>query len=193
MVMKMLGKNKEVERVLKAFKKSNPWAGTVGERIDKFNLLFKELKKIYDMKDWQLICSVPTQIKFWKSSRKSCVYKPEKVIILSGKLSVITFLHEFGHAIVTEKFVKMPREKEEKMVQEWAVKLFSKVFPEKFEKLKSKDNGALYIVDKKKSKLTQSRLSEGSDSPNQGINSELIEELRRFIIKKRGDKNDKGN
>jgi len=158
----MLGKNKEVEKVLKTFKKTNPWQGTVGERIDKFNFLFKELKKIYDMKDWQLICAVPTQIKFWKSSRDSSVIRAKKMIILQGKLSVITFLHEFGHAIVTEKFVRMPIEKEEKMVQEWAVKLFSKVFPEKFEKLKSKEGGALYVVDKKKSKLKKLRLLEGS-------------------------------
>jgi len=55
------------------------------------------------------------------------------------------------------------------------------------------DTGWINILVFNSSNPVQSRLNGGSDSPNQGINSELIEELRRFIIKKRGDKNDKGN
>jgi len=119
-------KRKLVIEKLKKFKKMNPWKGDVGERISKFNWLWEELVKIYNKEDWVLICSVPTQTKFWYSSEGSFVDADNKVVVLQGRLSVITFLHEFAHILGANQ---------EEAVK-WSNELFKEVFPEKWAKLK---------------------------------------------------------
>jgi hypothetical protein len=127
-----ISKEEEVIRLLKEFKNLNPWEGDVGERISKFNWLFKQLKKIYGKKEWKLICAVPTQIKFWEDSGRSYVDLYNKTIILQGRLSVLTFLHEFAHVLGMSQ----------KEAVEWSQKLFKEVFPEKWVKLKN-DRGLM--------------------------------------------------
>ncbi|MEM5866348.1 MAG: hypothetical protein QXG39_00310 [Candidatus Aenigmatarchaeota archaeon] len=123
----------EVIQVLQKFKEMNPWKGTVGERIDKFKWLFKEMKRIYNLNDWQLICAVPTEIKNWYSSGSSYCDKLRKVIVLRGRLSVITFLHEFAHALGMSQGE----------ARVWSESLFKKVFPEKWENLVRDSSGLM--------------------------------------------------
>ncbi len=53
-------------------------------------------------------------------------YNPEEhKILLTGKLSVITFLHEFAHALGYD----------EEQARKWSLTLFKKVYPVAFEKL----------------------------------------------------------
>lgn len=47
------------------------------------------------------------------------------MITMSGNLSIITFLHEYGHAL----------QKGERSATAWSVNLFKRVFPNQFEKL----------------------------------------------------------
>lgn len=118
-------KENQTTEILKKFKEMNPWQGDVGERISKFNWCFKQLKKIYNKKEYSLICAVPTQIRFWHESGYSHVDKLTKTIVLQGRLSVITFLHEFAHIL----------DMDEEDARQWSINLFKKVWPEKYEKL----------------------------------------------------------
>jgi hypothetical protein len=121
----MSEKEEQTIKILEKFKQMNPWEGDVGSRISKFNWCFKELKKIYNKEEYALVCSVATETKFWYSSRGSYTDTLGKVIVLKGRLSVITFLHEFAHAFGMD----------EEGARQWSKNLFKKVWPEKYEKL----------------------------------------------------------
>ncbi|MHC4464215.1 MAG: hypothetical protein ACYS30_22725 [Planctomycetota bacterium] len=110
-------------RALRAFKESGPWSGTFPARQAKFFVLHAELCRIYRQHTALLMHpSVLSNV----SSGESCYNREEDIILLVGKLSVLTYLHEFGHVL------KGHSEREACM---WSVNLFRKVFPEQFERL----------------------------------------------------------
>jgi len=71
---------------------------------------------------------VPDRISKWCFSGTSYAYKNR--IVLRGRLSVITFLHEYAHIL----FETGNQDK----AQKWALDLFKEVFPEQYAKLKVK-------------------------------------------------------
>ncbi|MBU0999586.1 hypothetical protein KKG24_04810 [Patescibacteria group bacterium] len=106
------------------FKNSNPWRGTAEERKIKFQLLHDSLCQIYE-KDVTLLFS-DIRIPAPKGSSGSSSYSPyEKVITIRNKLSVVTYTHEFGHALGFN----------ERQACHWSLNLFKQVFPEKYAKL----------------------------------------------------------
>ncbi|GMT43050.1 MAG: hypothetical protein IEMM0002_1461 [bacterium] len=64
------------------------------------------------------------------SSGSSCYIPANHTIVLSGKLSVITLLHEFAHA----------RGRNEREAVRFSVNLFKKVYPKQFNKLMEGNN-----------------------------------------------------
>lgn len=99
------------------FKNNCPWHGTRERRKKKFYRLHRELCRIYG-KETKLIFGVLDS-----SSSGSSTYCPATdTITLRGKLSVVTFLHEWGHALG----------KDEREACRWSVNLFKRVFPEQF-------------------------------------------------------------
>jgi len=119
-VMKM----DECIHILKKFKKLNPWKGSIAERKQKFRWCFEQLCKLYDVK-CRLVFAVPDDITQWYSSGGSYYDGLNNEIVLRGRLSVITFLHEFAH-----KLGMGQRE-----AKQWSEKLFKLVWPEKYAKL----------------------------------------------------------
>jgi len=124
--------------ILQGFKLLNPWNGMVGARMDKFNLCFKQLKKLYDKKDLKLTFFISSQIKNWSDSGCSYYNRNSDEIVLHGRLSVLTFLHEFAHALFGSS---------EKKAREWSINLFKKVWPEKFANLQT-DNDIVWRTKK---------------------------------------------
>lgn len=127
----------KVLEVLNTFKAMGPWRGTVGERIDKFTWLHRELCKIFG-KRVHLAFDIPADIKDWYSSGGSfhiIGVDGKEWIVLQGKLSVITFLHEWGHALGMDQWE----------AQEWATSIFKQVFPEQWKKLKNV--GGMMVVE----------------------------------------------
>ena len=111
---------KETISVLKSFRKSHPWKGTLRERQEKFASLHIELCRIYNLN---------TKLFFLNgkgSSGNSCYIRKFNLIILRGRLSAVTYLHEFFHA----------RGGNEKQSCRWSINLFAKVFKEDFKKAK---------------------------------------------------------
>lgn len=105
-------------RAVKRFARRRPWAGTVEERQVKFRDLNKELAEAYEIPEPQLV--------FGKldgsDSGRSCYIPAMNAIILSGKLSVVTMLHEWGHT----------RGMGERAACRWSVNLFKRCFPKSF-------------------------------------------------------------
>ena len=108
-------------RAVRAFADSRPWAGSVEERKDKFRQLNRELSEAYGITEPELAFA-----RLDGSSSGSSHYNPHlHRIVLVGKLSVVTYLHEFAHS----------RGKGEQGACRWSINLFRRGFPKQFGKL----------------------------------------------------------
>jgi len=133
-------KRKLVVEALKEFKEKNPYKDKILERKKKFLWLNQKLNQIYGRKV-RLGFDIPKRFRKWSFSGMSSAtrHKPY-TIILRGRLSVITFLHEWGHYLRGSNQIK---------AQKYAISLFKEVFPERYKKLVSR-GGSYALIKKKK-------------------------------------------
>ena len=110
-----------VQAVLR-FKRSRPWRGTPRERKRKFRLLHGELCRIYGKSTRLFFVSLDG-----RCSGLSSYDGLSDMIVLRGRLSVVTFLHEWGHALGTG----------ERDACRWSVNLFKRGFPDQFARCRS--------------------------------------------------------
>ena len=110
---------------VKTFKRAGPWRGTLATRKRKFRRLNKALADVY---------AVPVpELRFEGidgsfSGASSCLRGEANrpaVITMCGKLSVVTYLHEFAHALG----------RDERGACKWSVNLFRRVFPRQYARL----------------------------------------------------------
>jgi len=107
---------------VRVFKASKPYRGTLLERIAKFNRLHHELSLIYNMRS-QLIIDVPVDAAVTGNGS----YSPDlDVITLTGKLSIVTYLHEFAHSM---------NGSDEEFAVRWSLNLFRAIFPKLFARM----------------------------------------------------------
>src|SRR5688572_23068258 len=83
----------DVLRAVRAFARSKPWRGSVAERQDKFRMLNAALAAAYAIEPPQLVFGTDEA----HSSGSSCYMPAMDTMMLRGRLSVVTFLHEWGH------------------------------------------------------------------------------------------------
>lgn len=117
-------KRNEVIVLLQEFKATNPWQGKIIERKEKFIFLHKKLNELFG-KNVKLDFDIPTRFRRWTNSGNSEWDRVENKIILRGRLSVVTYIHEYFHAL----------DFNQTDAQKGATELFKEVFPEKYEKL----------------------------------------------------------
>ena len=103
------------EAVIK-FKKLHPWRGSTEEIQHKLRQLNKDLAEVYKIEEPQLV--------FVTKFVYGCCYFPVGNLIImeqerNGQYSVVTFLHEFGHALG----------KNEKSTCRWSINLFASISP----------------------------------------------------------------
>lgn len=103
--------------VVRKFKLSKPWRGTETERKAKFGQLHLDLCELYG-KQSRLVFGLLDG----EDSGASHYVRSTDTITLCGRLSVLTFLHEFGHALG----------KDERAACRWSLNLFRAVFPISF-------------------------------------------------------------
>ncbi|KKL57327.1 hypothetical protein LCGC14_2236530 [marine sediment metagenome] len=105
-----------VQAVLR-FKRDLPWNGWERERKRKFRRLHRALRRVYGKQ---------TGLSFGlldgACSGRSSYDRLQDVIILRGRLSVTTYLHEVAHALG----------RGERGACRWSVNLFRKCFPRQF-------------------------------------------------------------
>ena len=106
-------------RAVRAFARSQPWRGTLAEREAKFRRLNRALAAAYGIAEARLIFrGVAAGADSGPSS-----YRPgTHTITLAGRLSVVTYLHEFAHA----------RGADERRACRWSINLFRRCFPRSF-------------------------------------------------------------
>lgn len=108
---------------LRAFRRSRPWRGTIIERLEKFQHLHAALCAAYGLS---------TRLRCVDVDRNRCSgsssYTPiADMITLRGRLSVVTYLHEFGHALGYG----------EQGACRWSINLFRRMFPRSFARLRA--------------------------------------------------------
>ena len=108
-------------RAVQAFASSKPWRGSLQERKEKFLTLNHDLASS---------CDIPEpELRFGRidaTSSSGSYYQPSAHrIVPTGKLSVVTYLHEFGHALGQG----------EADACRWSVNLFRRYSPRQFSKL----------------------------------------------------------
>jgi len=122
-VQEILRDNKKYKpdclRAMKRFRRAKAWRGSLTERGAKFETLHRELCEVYGLN---------TTLRFGilnDSSSGGSYFNPaDDSITLSGRLSVVTYLHEFGHA----------RGYDERKACIFSVNLFRRIFPRSFER-----------------------------------------------------------
>lgn len=103
-------------RAVRAFARSKPWRGTIDERHWKFRALHRALCEAYGLDPQpRLIFGNDHST----CSGSSCFIPAANAIVLRGRLSVVTYLHEFAHA----------RGMRERQACRWSINVFRRCFP----------------------------------------------------------------
>ena len=109
-------------RAVQSFARSRPWRGTIDERQLKFRKLHNDLCLAYrlDPQPRLIIGNEPLSC-----SGNSGFIPAMNTIILRGRLSVVTYLHEVGHA----------RGMNERRAARWSINLFRRCFPKSWSRV----------------------------------------------------------
>ena len=116
-----------VVAAVRAFKRAGPWRGTLATRKRKFRRLNKALADVYELATPRLRFGVIDGSFSGASSCRRREAGETAVITMRGKLSVVTYLHEFAHALG----------RDERGACKWSVNLFRRVFPRQYAKLRA--------------------------------------------------------
>lgn len=105
-------------RALRDFRRTRPWRGTTGERIAKLRSLNVALAGAYRLAVPRLTISRCTGVDRYIPGRRE--------IVLGSNLSVISYLHEFGHH----------RGFDERQAVRFSANLFRRAFPRSYARLR---------------------------------------------------------
>ena len=106
-------------RAVRAFAASKPWRGSVARRKEKFRRLNRDLAAAYGIPEPRLAFA---GVEAGGPSGASSYSPARHAVTLAGKLSVLTYLHEFAHA----------RGADERQACRWSINLFRRCFPRSF-------------------------------------------------------------
>ena len=110
-----------VVEAVESFAAMNPWQGSINSRKMKFQQLNRDLARACNI-DKPTLCFGQLH----GGSSGSSFYRPsDHRIVINGKLSVVTFLHEFAHALGFD----------ERKACKWSINLFRKCFPRQYSRL----------------------------------------------------------
>lgn len=105
-------------RALREFRRSRPWRGTPDERAEKFRQLNRDLAAAYGISEPELAFECLDG----GNSGSSHYSRIKHRITLKHRLSVVTFIHEFAHALG----------RGERGATAFSVNLFRRVFPSQY-------------------------------------------------------------
>ena len=110
-----------VVNAVEDFAATHPWQGSLNSRKRKFQQLNRDLARACNIEQPTLAFG-----SLYGGSSGSSFYNPSvHRIVITGKLSVVTFLHEFGRALGYD----------EEAACRWSINLFRRCFPRQFSRL----------------------------------------------------------
>lgn len=104
-------------RAVRAFARAKPWRGSLDDQHLKFRTLHAALCKAYGLDPHPRLIFANDHA---TCSGSSCFIPSASAIVLRGRLSVVTYLHEFAHA----------RGMNERQACRFSLNLFRRVFPQ---------------------------------------------------------------
>lgn len=110
-------------RAVKDFARSKPWAGSLMERQEKFRVLNEALAAAYGFEAPKLVFGINETM----DGGSGCYLPALRTIILKGRLSVVTYLHEFAHFLYGGS---------ERTACRWSLNLFRRCFPRSWARLR---------------------------------------------------------
>jgi len=110
---------------IKRFKKKKTHLRTSYERLEAMRELARDLGMVYGARREVQVAAVCLVEDETADSRSSFYHRKTNTIVMVEKLSIITFLHEFAHALG----------KDEVGATRWSLTLFKRVWPDQFERL----------------------------------------------------------
>jgi len=129
-------------QALKKFQEKKTSNKDVDKRFEAMGELVQELSEVYE-----IACPRLRMKDIDGSYSGGSTFDPdENIITMRGKLSIITLLHEFAHALLHSSAPDLHdtnRRDSEGFCRIWSVLLFKTVYPEQFAKLYY--NGGSYI------------------------------------------------
>jgi hypothetical protein len=102
----------------RAFKASHPWQGSLDELHQKFRTLYADLSSAYGIDPPRLVFGNDHV----SDSGRSAYLPKLRTVILRGRPSVVTALHEYRHFLGGN----------ERQACKWSVNLFKRVWPHQF-------------------------------------------------------------
>lgn len=122
---------RDVICVMNEFKNMNPWKGRPRQKARKLLWLHLHFCRIYGKNT--ALSFDPEILNNRESKNGNGFYAPAlNEICLLGKISVLTFLHEWGHNLHGES---------EHLACWWSINLFRKIFPDNFNRLQENARG----------------------------------------------------
>lgn len=112
-----------VVRAVRAFAKAKPYQGSIEERMGKFRKLNADLAMACSITAPHLAFDIDERT----DSGGSQYIPPLNMIIMRGRLSVITMLHEWGHKLFGPS---------EKQACQFSLALFKRCFPRSWRRLR---------------------------------------------------------
>jgi hypothetical protein len=109
-------------RAVRAYAKSKPWRGTLEERRQKIRVLYASLAAAYGVPEPTLVFGDDGE----GDSGRSGAIPAMGVVILRGRISAVTALHEFAHLL----------RKDERGACRWSLNLFRRCFPKSWGRLR---------------------------------------------------------
>lgn len=114
----MITVNQDLIDLLTLWKKQHLWKGSIEDRKNKFQWMHEHMMVLFNKPNLRLIIRVSEESDKTPGSSAHSNYGNNR-IVLSGRLSVITFLHEWAHALGMGQSGAV----------EWSNFYFKKVFP----------------------------------------------------------------
>jgi len=120
-----------VLKAVQLFAKSKPYQGTIEEKQAKYRAMHIDLCAAYGI-DVELRFGTDWGKQEIPSFRSFCSHRESGRIIVTlyGRSSVVTYLHEFAHAIGKDEYGAV----------KWSVNLFARKFPRSFERTVASDH-----------------------------------------------------
>ena len=111
------------------------WNGTLDDRKQKFLWMHERLQQLYNKQEVQLVFGTITKETEKRLGSSGASKTLSSHIVLQGKLSVVTFLHEWAHVIGMDEY----------MAREWSQGLFKIGFPSSYRHTKKYPEAGLLL------------------------------------------------
>jgi hypothetical protein len=108
---------------VRAYARSKPWRGTLEERRQKIRALYTALAAAYGIPTPRVVFGDNGE----GDSGRSCAIPAMGVVVLRGKNSSVTCLHEFAHCLYGPS---------ERQACRWSLNLFRRCFPKSWARLR---------------------------------------------------------